>query len=58
MQDRRKQYEDNLKAQRKRINTILRRHARGESMGRIADDLGISRQRVGQIVKKEREKKT
>lgn len=56
MQDRRKQYEATLKAQRKRITTIMRRHARGESLGRIADDLGISRQRVGQIVKAEREK--
>lgn len=56
MQDRRKQYESTLKSQRRRIERIMARVAKGHSMGKIADDLGISRQRVGQIVKKEREK--
>ena len=56
MQDRRKQYESTLKAQRRRIDRIMARVAKGHSMGTIAADLGISRQRVGQIVKAEKGK--
>jgi len=54
MQDRRKEFAALRKNQRKRIDKIMARVAKGDSLGMIADDIGISRQRVGQIVKAEK----
>lgn len=40
--------------QRKRIDTIMKRADKGEELASIGRSLGISRQRVGQIISNER----
>ncbi|UEW68366.1 hypothetical protein [Xanthomonas phage JUN5] len=44
------------KAQRERIVAIMARVGKDDSIADIARDLGVSRQRVSQIVKRERAK--
>lgn len=44
-------HQEMLDAKRRRDTQILRRYAKGETMESIAEYMGMTRQRVGQIIR-------